>query len=188
VREFFRARPAGFEFTARAWAPGPGTRDTLLAAGVDAGRIAAPARDAAQFDSETLWAQVHSEVRPGDTVLIVRGGQGEAGTGREWLSEQIAQAGGRVQALAAYTRGLPKWGAPEADAARRAAQGVLWFFSSSEAVANLAQLLPGQDWSGARALATHPRSAQAARDAGFGAVIEARPAFEAVVAALESAG
>jgi uroporphyrinogen-III synthase len=35
-------------------------------------------------------------------------------------------------------------------------------------------------------VATHPRIAQAARDAGFGVVCESRPTEEAIVAALES--
>ena len=41
VQGFLAAQPV---FTrARAWAPGPGTRDALLAAGIEAGRIDAPA-------------------------------------------------------------------------------------------------------------------------------------------------
>jgi uroporphyrinogen-III synthase len=35
-------------------------------------------------------------------------------------------------------------------------------------------------------VATHPRIAQAARDAGFGAVLEARPTLDDVVASIES--
>lgn len=189
VREFFRAQPAGCSFTPRAWAPGPGTGDALLAAGVDRARIAVPAHDAEQFDSEALWAQVKSSLRPGDAVLIVRGGDGEGrGKGREWLSAQIAQSGAEARDVAAYRRAVPQWSEAERHTARGASVDALWLFSSSEAVANLAVLVPGQDWSRARALATHPRIAQAAREAGFGVVAEARPAFEAVVTALESAG
>ncbi|MGE3348297.1 MAG: uroporphyrinogen-III synthase, partial [Ramlibacter sp.] len=38
----------------------------------------------------------------------------------------------------------------------------------------------------ARAVATHPRIAQAAREAGFGVVCESRPALADVVASIES--
>jgi uroporphyrinogen-III synthase len=57
--------------------------------------------------------------------------------------------------------------------------------SSSEALANLRATLPGQSFAGAWALATHPRIAQAAKDAGFGQVLETRPTLNDVVAALQ---
>ena len=69
---------------------------------------------------------------------------------------------------------------------RSGATGVAWLFSSSQAVAHLTELLPAQDWRSARAVATHPRIAQAARSAGFGVVCESRPSLDAVAAALES--
>ena len=59
--------------------------------GVDAACIDQPAADAAQFDSESLWAQVHHQIGPGDAVLIVRGteaGAYQQGTGRDWLAQQ----------------------------------------------------------------------------------------------------
>jgi uroporphyrinogen-III synthase len=46
----------------------------------------------------------------------------------------------------------------------------LWLFSSSEAVANLALLAPGADWSRAVAIASHERIVAAARQLGFGQV------------------
>jgi uroporphyrinogen-III synthase len=50
----------------------------------------------------------------------------------------------------------------------------------------LKQLAPeGTDWSAARALATHPRIADAARALGFGAVHDAPPTEAAVVAAIQ---
>lgn len=66
-------REDGVPFASRAWAPGPGTRDALLDAGVDASLIDAPAADAAQFDSESLWQRVSGQIRPADRVLVVRG-------------------------------------------------------------------------------------------------------------------
>lgn len=176
----------------RAWSPGPGTRDALLAAGVDAGLIDAPASDAAQFDSESLWQQVAGQVKPGQQVLIVRGGNGEEpvnaqGAGREWLARRLEAAGVKVETVAAYVRRTPVFDAVQIEQARRAASdGAVWLFSSSEAIARLAGLLPGQSWTGARAVATHPRIAQAAREAGFGVVCESRPALEAVIASIES--
>ncbi len=171
-----------------AWSPGPGTTATLLRAGWPAARIDAPAAGAPQFDSESLWAEVAPQVAPGARVLIVRGGdaQGRA-AGRDWLAARIAAAGGAVEQVVAYRRA-----APVLDAARRALaesaarDGSLWLFSSSEAIAHLRAALPRQDWSGARALATHPRIAEAARAAGFGAVRETRPAPADVVASIES--
>lgn len=172
----------------RAWAPGPGTAEALRQAGVPADRIAAPAADAAQFDSESLWAQVGREVRKGDRVLIVRGSDAEGRSeGREWLAQQLAAAGAQVDTVVAYQRRAPAWNAEQVAAAQRAAQdGSLWLFSSSEAAGQLARLLPAQDWSRARAIATHPRIAQAVRALGFGAVHASRPAVEEVVASIES--
>jgi uroporphyrinogen-III synthase len=64
--------------------------------------------------------------------------------------------------------------------------GSIWLFSSSEAVANLVASLPGQSFGQARAVATHPRIAQAAREAGFGCVLKTRPTLDDVVASIES--
>ena len=57
--------------------------------------------------------------------------------------------------------------------------GSVWLFSSSEAVANLCQMagLQDMDWRGARAVATHPRIADAVRAAGWGVVVASRPAL-----------
>lgn len=172
----------------RAWAPGPGTRDALRAAGVPAARIDAPAPDAEQFDSEALWREVSGQVQPGATVLLVRGADATGRTaGRDWLAEQVAARGGRTDSVAVYSRAAPRWSPAELAAARdAAADGSLWLFSSSEAVSHLRVLLPDQDWSAARALATHPRIARAAREAGFGTVDEARPALADVLASIES--
>lgn len=185
ARHFFAAAPAGARWpgATRAWATGAGTLSALAEAGVDAAAIDAPAASSPQFDSETLWSQVAGQVRPGDRVLIVRGGDAHgAASGRDWLAEHVAAAGGAVETVVAYRRA-----APELDAAQLAStrEPGVWLFSSSEAVANLASLLP-LDWSQARAVATHPRIAQAARQAGFGVVRESRPALEAVVGVLES--
>src|SRR5689334_9950775 len=79
VRHFFEGAPAGAGWPAdtRAWSTGAGTRAALAAAGVDPACIDSPPADSAQFDSETLWSQVGAQVRAGDRVLIVRGGDAQ---------------------------------------------------------------------------------------------------------------
>lgn len=177
----------------RAWSPGPGTARALEQVGVPRTQIDGPAADAAQFDSEALWHQVSAQIRPTDRVLIVRGQSagapdGTQGTGRDWLAQQIEAAGGQVAFVAAYARGAPHLTAAEVALAQQAAHdGSVWLLSSSEAVAHLARALPAQRWESARALATHPRIAQAARQAGFGEVRECRPSLDDVVASIESA-
>lgn len=177
----------------RAWAPGPGTARALAEAGVPAALIDGPAPDAPQFDSEALWRQVAPQLAPGDRVLIVRGHSGgvhdvQQGTGRDWLARQIENTGAQVDFVVAYQRGAPTFDAQQTALAQQAAHdGSLWLLSSSEAVAHLAEALPGQNWAGARALVTHPRIAQAARATGFGRVDECRPSLEDVVASIESA-
>ena len=190
--QFFFDAPVPLRLAARAWSPGPGTARALQAAGVPAQQIDGPPLDAAQFDSEALWPEVRAQIQPGDRVLIVRGSQGAApaanGQGREWLADQLRQAGATLDFIAVYQRRAPQF-TPQTQALARAAahDGTLWLFSSSEAVANLQQALPSTDWRQARALATHPRIAAAARQAGFGLVQECRPSLNDVAASIESA-
>ena len=174
----------------RAWATGPGTAQALAEAGVPPGCVDQPPPDGLQFDSEALWGEVQGQVRPGTRVLIVRGaGADGEPAGRDWLATRLQQAGAQVDTVAAYSRSLPAWTPAQQQGARHAAgDGSVWLFSSSEAVANLRALLPAQDWSRARALATHERIAQAAREAGFGVVWPSRASVEAIVATLESIG
>lgn len=199
VDAFFAARPlacasfgAPAAGQARAWATGPGTRAALLRAGVDAACIDAPAPDATQFDSEALWQLVAAQVRPNSRVLIVRGTDGQTedpaqGVGRNWFSRRVQEAGGTVDFVISYQRGLPRFSPAQLQAARAAAtDGAVWLFSSSEAVVNLQVSLPGQDWGAARAVATHARIAEAAQAAGFGLVRESRPALADILASLES--
>jgi uroporphyrinogen-III synthase len=101
-------------------------------------------------------------------VLVVRGENG-----RDWLAERFAEAGARVEFVAAYERRLPRLDAPAQallEAAQRNPLQHLWVFSSSEAVANLALLAPGAAWSQAAAIAAHERIVAAARQLGFGRV------------------
>jgi uroporphyrinogen-III synthase len=172
---------------ARAWATGPGTRQALLDHGVSAAQVDSPDHEASQFDSESLWEAVAGQVAVGSRVLIVRGaGASGDAIGREWLADRIRARGGVVQVVASYSRGLPAWTAGERLLALDGAAAGAWLFSSSQAVAHLQQLLPDVRWSRARAVATHARIAQAARDACFGVVCVSRPGVDDVARALES--
>ena len=199
VDHFFESKQAlagdlyGFKYSkTRAWAPGPGTGDALMRWGVQPGRIDMPEPQAGQFDSEALWQVVAPQVHRGERVLIVRGGDnasvgaGSAGVGRDWLARRLVDRGAVVDFVLAYRRMAPDFSAHESSLARAAAaDGSVWLFSSSQAIANLTALLPSQRWSSARALVTHPRIAQAARAAGFGVVQESTPLFSEVVASLQ---
>lgn len=187
AESFFGERPPQVHWpaTTRAAAVGPGTSRVLRALGVDPALIVEPASDAAQFDSEALWAQLRTTDWRAARVLIVRGDGG-----RDWLAQTLRAQGAEVSAVCAYLRGAPRLDASQQAllaGALLAPRRHLWFFSSSEAVANLEALVgTGADWSRARALATHPRIAASAQRLGFGDVAQARPAFEAVSACIQS--
>jgi uroporphyrinogen-III synthase len=185
VAHFFAARPAGAAWHAAtmAAAPGPATAQALRAAGVPAAQVVEPAADAPQFDSEALWQRLATRDWRGRQALFVRGDGG-----RDWLAERLREAGAQVEQMSAYRRGVPSL---DADA-RRVLQAAiaaprehLWWFSSAQAIDHLAALAPaGSDWREARALATHPRIAERARQLGFGAVESCSAAADAVLAAI----
>ena len=206
ARYFFRLKPmhvpvqdGGAPFHARALATGPGTVAALRDCGVPADAIVAPDAHSGQFDSEALWQVIRARVRPGHRILIVRGAQDAAddsqadadpastGAGRDWFAQQAGAVGARVDFVVAYRRQAPVLQGQEALVLQSAAQDAsVWLFSSSEAVVNLQVICPGRNWSQARAVATHPRIAQAAREAGFGTVLVSRPALGELVASIES--
>jgi uroporphyrinogen-III synthase len=183
VAAFFVAQPLGATWPAQslAGATGPGTSAALRAHGVPPGCIVEPPRDAAQFDSEALWHELQARDWCGASALIVRG-EG----GRDWLAERLIERGARVAFVEAYRRIVPRLdaaGRALLDAAQARPQQFVWLFSSSQAIDHLRLLAPRADWSHARAIATHPRIAQRAATLGFGAVIEAAPDLDAIVAA-----
>jgi uroporphyrinogen-III synthase len=182
VSSFFAARPPGAAWPAGlvAASPGPGSDAELAAAGV-AERIA-PAADAEQFDSESLWQQLRGRAWP--EVTVVRGDGG-----RELLAERLHAAGSQVRAVQAYRRLPPQWGAKEralyAAATAAPAQHV-WLLSSTQALAHLPPLPAGRaDW---QACASHPRIADAARAQGWGHVTLLRPGLPALQQALNRIG
>ena len=197
VRYFFENQPANaaaWTQGPRCWATGPGTHKALLQAGVPEFCIDSPASDAVQFDSEALWQGVSGQVKAGRPVLIVRGHDAGtaadvalAGSGRDWLAQQLHAAGALVQFVAAYERRTPAWTAEQiTQASEAAADGSVWCFSSSQAIQHLAHLLPGPRWAMARCIATHERIAQTAKTLGFGEVSIARPGVADVLRSLES--
>ena len=179
-----KAIAAGLRF----WATGPGTSRALLRAGVPAEAVDAPPPDAARFDSEALWERVRTQVSAGVRVLIVRGGDAAGNaSGRDWLANEIEAAQGCRDTVVAYRRLPPSFDdAARALALEGAAGRAIWLFSSSEAVANLRDAMPGTQWHAASAVATHARIGEAARAAGFGAVRVCKPLREALIASIES--
>lgn len=181
VEQFFaHADGAAWPAQTLAACVGPGSAEALAAHGVPADHIVQPAADAASLDSEHLWQQLlPRRAWAGARVLLLRGDGG-----REWLAERLAEAGASVQAVTVYHRTGPNIDAAEQallDAVRARPQGYVWLFSSAEAVGHLS----GQGLAGQRAIATHPRIAEAARAAGFAPVVLARPDPEAVTRALK---
>ncbi|SDN34628.1 uroporphyrinogen-III synthase [Polaromonas sp. JS666] len=186
VAYFFNSSLAsGLPPTLRLMAPGPGTVAALLAAGVPAAQVDAPAADAGQFDSEALWAVVGQRDWQGKRVLVLRGESpdaagGAVSSGRDWIARQWEAAGAQVDFVGVYQRRAPQFSEAQLARARAASKdGSVWLFSSSEALANLTHqpALAGVDWRGARAVATHPRIVDAVRAAGWGVVVASRPAL-----------
>ena len=160
---------------------GPGSAQALAGHGVPAANIVQPAADAASLDSEHLWQQLSPRrAWAGARVLLLRGNGG-----REWLAERLAEAGAEVEAVTVYHRAGPRFDAAEQDLLAQALarpQDHVWLFSSAEAIGHL----QGLALAGQRAIATHPRIAEAARAAGFAPVVLARPDPEAVTRALKA--
>jgi uroporphyrinogen-III synthase len=186
---FFAHRPPDVTWPAatRAASPGPGTTRVLHELGVPADLTVAPPADAAQFDSESLWAELEETAWGGTETLVVRGD-----SGRDWLAERLRGAGARVEHLTAYRRATPSL-----DAASRAILNAalahpashLWLFSSSQAIDHLAALVPpGTAWGDANAIATHPRIVARAHQLGLTRTVAARPAAVDVIACIQSFG
>ncbi len=167
VAAVMAARPPGTVWPAHTWAAtvGPGSAQALLAAGVPRARLLTPDAAAAQFDSEALWPFIDQQGPwRGREVVLLRG-QG----GREWLADRLTQAGAHVTALAVYSRSAPR---PTLEARAQLQElmqpqaRALWLLSSSEAVGHWLQL-HGGPLPPLYALATHPRIASTAVEAGL---------------------
>lgn len=194
VAWFSRLRPADCDWPEQtlAAAPGPGTAQTLRQLLADSGlrpqQLLCPPEDSAQFDSEHLWPVLAPLDWQGQEVLVISGGDQSDARGRAWLSEQLRQAGARVHAVLTYQRQISQWTHAQATLGRQAyaaPEAHAWLLSSSEAVDHLESHL-GAPPPGAHALATHPRVADRARQAGFDHVAVVTPRPEAVALARRS--
>lgn len=175
VRFFMAAKPDGLDVQAcRAWSTGPGTQAALLACAWPAQQIDSPDASAGQFDSEALWGLVAPRLATAAhaSVLVVRGADAQGHiAGRDWLAQQLTQAGVAVLQTTAYVRQVPTLSARQQHRAAQAMRdGSWWLFSSSQAAQHLLQVCPGLPVGQAKALATHPRIAQRLRQSGWGRV------------------
>ncbi len=190
VHAFFAARPPRCRWPAHTLAagPGPGTAAALRAWGVPPESVIEPAADSASFDSESLWQAMLPRIEvdrlAGTCWLVVRG-EG----GRDWLAERLAERGAIVDKVAAYRRRAPRLEDEQQallDSALDLPCRHVWLFSSSEAVSHLMQLAGPGRLVRARAIASHPRIAQTAREAGFAEVSQVTPRLDEWVAAILS--
>ena len=168
VQHFMRQRPPGAAWPAQllAGSTGPGTSAALRAAGVPPPLLVEP--DGEVFDSEALWQRLRGRDWQGRSALVVRG-EG----GRDWLAAQLRERGAQVDFVAAYRRCPPQFDAAARqclDAALAQPQQHLWSFSSSQALAHLAQWAPQADWRRSAAVAPHARIVSALQQRGFGHV------------------
>lgn len=204
VDHFFALKPPGAPVfgmpgatKVRAFVTGPGSLSALKRAQVSPQCIDMPDKAAEQFDSEALWAVVSHRVQAPYRVLVVRGSGStspaggepnvDEGVGRDWFAEQVRAAGGSVEFVVSYQRRSPEFSASERSMVKQAAaDGSVWLFSSSEAIGNLVAAFGDQSWAKAKAVVTHSRIAQAARQAGFSVVCESRPTLAALMASIES--
>lgn len=205
IARWFALFAQGPECAPRLWTPGAGSAQVLQALGFPLSAIDQPAHDAPQMESETLWPVIAAQVtapraRIGQTpspfrALIVRGTDTEdpslhshvQGQGRPWLAQQVALHHGQVQFVVAYQRCAPQWNAHEWALAKASqTDATVWIFSSSQSIAQLAQLLPDAHWGQAYAVATHPRIATKAREIGFAHVFESQPKPQALARSLKS--
>jgi uroporphyrinogen-III synthase len=169
--------------------PGAGTLGALLRWGIDAEKCVIPAADASEWDSEHLWQAMQHVNWAEQRVLMVKGDGG-----REWLGEQLLQAGAKLTGLQAYEKKVPSW-----DATQRHQAGIIfqnpeqytWVFSSSFALRGLPSLVESifdgmVSWNQLaprlNVCVTHPKIADTAQILGIHRYQIIRPGVEGVIA------
>ena len=177
----------------RLWGTGPGTAQALQVLGLGASGIDRPDDREGRFDSEALWKQVSHQLAAGDRVWIVRGGvrAGDilSAQGRDWLADQLREVGAHVRFCIAYERCAPEWSAGQHALARQAmSDGSIWLLTSSQGVRHLRDLLGDGPWPQARAIASHPRVADAASSLGLGCIVVGGAQLSSIMASIESFG
>jgi len=143
-----------------AFAPGPGTAEALVAAGLDDVRI-----PATTFDSEGLLALPDLATLRGKRAVIFRG-EG----GRESLAETLAARGAHVDHAVCYRRAVPASGADGLVEALREGRVHALTVTSSEGVDNLLDVAGAEGralMARVPAFAPHPRIAARARARGL---------------------
>ena len=132
----------------------------------DAPSVIQPSSDAATFDSESLWTELAALAPMPSTALIVRGGSGPEGRGRDWLAARLREAGVAVTIHSAYRREPAPWSDDAMAtlqawaAAGRSAVMLVTSKEGADALRAAAQAAGLLDWyAGCRLIATHPRIA-----------------------------
>jgi uroporphyrinogen-III synthase len=170
--------------------PGPGTRDAVRRAGIDA-HLICPLQTEDGYDANALLKAVGAalnlgQIQPG-RALVIRGE-----TDNDLLTRGLQRLGYQVQAIAAYGYEPVELSADkQLRLARLLTSGhdTAWLFAQARAVTHLdaiARNLRPTGLAGHYAVTIHPRIAAAARRAGFHRVLTVEPAPAAIVAALES--
>lgn len=175
----------------RLWATGPGTGKALQVLGLGSCWIDRPDDREGRFDSEALWKQVSHQVVAGDRVWIVRGGVRSGAVlgaqGRDWLADRLREVGALVRFCIAYERCPPEWSAGQHALARQAlSDGSIWLLTSSQGVRHLRDAVGDGPWPQARAIASHPRVADAAASLGMGRVVVGGAQLSSIMASIES--
>jgi len=177
---------------------GPGSVAALARQGIGAPAytvISPPATiENARFDSEALYAAIErhfgADGLKDKRVLIVRGDGG-----REWLADRLAQAGAKVEKVAAYRRIVPEPSMRKWERVHELLAGIphAWLLTSSEGVRNLDELarehLTADETlllKQAALVTPHPRIAEAARQAGFDRITVSGAGDERIVQALQT--
>lgn len=157
--------PAAGNWPARivTYAPGPGTAETLAAAGIPDARV-----PVTSLDSEGLLELPALADVTGKRIVIFRG-EG----GREFLGNTLRSRGARVDHVPCYRRVAPQSGADGLVEAMRDGRAHALTLTSSEGLDNLLAALgsPGRDLVACLPVfAAHPRIAERAREHGLRAV------------------
>ncbi|MBU6435910.1 MAG: uroporphyrinogen-III synthase [Betaproteobacteria bacterium] len=170
--------------------PGPGTRDAVRRAGIDA-HIICPVKAEDGYDASALLNAISAalgmgQIRTGRALLV----RGE--TGNDLLVNGLKRLGYEVEVVTAYAYEPVQLTADkQLRLARLLTSGhdTAWLLAQARAVTHLdalARNLRPTGLAGHNAVAIHPRIAAAAQRAGFHRVLTVEPSPSAIVAALES--